>query len=87
MSDPILPSIAALCLRSAEDIMIEGKSLTNEQISLAWSPEPPRERFGPFDCRRGGDCGIDLSGESCLSRWRAARFRWLRQRRKEEHGR
>lgn len=53
---------------------------TDEQRSLAWCPEPPHESTGGSDCRVGGSCGLDFSGESRRSQWVRARFRMRRER-------
>jgi hypothetical protein len=58
------------------------RHFTDEQKSLAWCPEPPYESEGGSDCRMGGSCGLDLSGESRRSQWVRARFRFRREQEK-----
>lgn len=50
--------------------------ITDEDISLAWSPEPPFESMGAGDCRPGGSSGIDFNCETPRARWVRARFRY-----------
>jgi hypothetical protein len=64
--------------RTCDDIARELALFTDEQRSLAWSPEPPYERTGGHDCRIGGTCGLDFSRESRRARWVQARHRWRR---------
>jgi len=52
---------------------------TDEQRSLAWSPEPPYQPTGPHDCRIGADCGLDFNYETPRARWRRARYRWTKE--------
>ena len=52
---------------------------TDEQRSLAWSPQPPYLATGPHDCRPGGDCGLDFNYETPRARWRRARYRWTKE--------
>lgn len=56
--------------------------LTEEQVSLAHSPEPAFESLGGSDCRRGGSCGLDLNGDTRRSRWVRARVRWNKEQKK-----
>lgn len=55
---------------------------SDEQRSLAWSPEPPYESLGGSDCRPGGSAGFDVNGETRRSRWVRARVRWNKEQKK-----
>jgi hypothetical protein len=55
---------------------------TDEQRSLAWSPEPPFESLGAGDGRAGGSPGFDIGGETARGRWIRARVRWNKEQRK-----
>lgn len=55
---------------------------TDEQRSLAWSPEPPFESHGAGDCRPGGGSAIDFNGDSRRSRWVRARVRFNKEQAK-----
>jgi hypothetical protein len=55
--------------------------MTDEQISLAWSPMPPFESMGSGDGRMGGSAGIDFNGDTRRARWVRARYLWLKQER------
>ena len=56
-----------------EEIIAALALFTDEQRSLAWSPEPPFESAGASDCRVGGSCGLEFN-------WETARARWIRAR-------
>lgn len=58
--------------------------ISDEDISLAWSPMPPKENTGAGDCRPGGSSGIDFNCETRRARWVRARFRWLQHLRQQE---
>jgi hypothetical protein len=68
-----------LCLDTVDQVQRSLDVFTDEQRSLAWSPEPPSEPVGPSDCRPGGSCGLNLNPDTARSRWRRARFRWNRE--------
>jgi hypothetical protein len=55
---------------------------TDDQRSLAWSPQPPFQSTGAHDCRVGGNCGLDFNRETPRARWRQARYRWNREQRR-----
>jgi hypothetical protein len=55
---------------------------TDEQRSLAWSPQPPFESNGAGDCRVGGNCGLDFNRETARARWAQARHRWNREQKR-----
>lgn len=59
---------------TVDEIIAQQKVFTPEQRSLAYMPEPPKERFAA-DCRPGGNCGLDFSNDSLHARWLRARFR------------
>jgi hypothetical protein len=73
-------------IRTVDAIIRELSVLTDEQRSLAWCPCPRYEPAGAHDCRPGGDCGLDFSGETRLSRWRVARYRMAREQRRIHAG-
>jgi hypothetical protein len=65
------------------DEVIEALShFTAHQRSLAWSPEPPFESAGAYDCRIGGNCGLDFSRGTARARWIQARHRWNSEQRR-----
>ena len=64
-------------------LIAELSAMTEEQRSLAYCPMPPFESTGSHDCRIGGSCGLNFSGETRRSRWVVARFRWLKEQKKE----
>ncbi len=68
--------------RTYDQVLADYNVFTDEQRSLAWSPEPPHERTAGSDCRRGGSCGLDLDEDSPRARWRKARFRFRREEEK-----
>jgi hypothetical protein len=55
---------------------------TDEQRSLAWSPQPPFESTGAGDCRVGGNCGLNFNCETARARWAQARHRWNREQKR-----
>lgn len=74
-------------MRTVDWILSELAVFTDEQRSLAWSPQPPYAPTGPHDCRCGappafrhGACGLDFNLETAHARWLQARFRWSRER-------
>jgi hypothetical protein len=65
------------------DEIIAGLALfTDEQRSLAWSPQPPFASAGASDCRMGGSCGLEFNWETARARWIQARHRWNREQKK-----
>jgi hypothetical protein len=73
-------------MRNVDRILAELAAFTDEQRSLAWSPQPPYAPTGPHDCRSGGPpsarhgaCGVDFNLETARARWLQARFRWSRE--------
>ncbi len=62
-------------------MLLEQAKVTDEQRSMAWMPEPPREPLGAGDCRFGGGSGLDFYDDSLHARWRRARFRYQREQR------
>jgi hypothetical protein len=68
-------------LLSVDEIITELSRFTAEQCSLAWSPEPPFENTGGYDCRVGGSCGLEFNREHARARWIQARHRWNRAQR------
>jgi hypothetical protein len=62
-----------------DEIIAACAVFTDEQRSLAWSPEPPFAGAGAHDCRMGGSCGLDFNRETPRARWRQARHRWSRE--------
>lgn len=56
--------------------------ISDEDISLAWSPMPPFESTGAGDCRPGGSSGIDFNSESRRAKWVRARHRYLKEQRR-----
>ena len=75
--DPLLTP-----LLSFDEIILRLSDFTVEQRSLAWSPEPPFQSAGAFDCRVGGNCGLDFNRETARARWILARHRWNREQRR-----
>jgi hypothetical protein len=71
MHDPPTPTLDEIVARLA--------IFTDEQRSLAWSPQPPYVATGAHDCREGGDGGLDFNYETPLARWRRARYRWTKE--------
>jgi hypothetical protein len=69
-------------LLTVDEIIARLARLTDEQRSLAWSPEPPYESSGASDCRVGGSCGLEFNWETPRARWIQARFRWNREQKK-----
>jgi hypothetical protein len=69
-------------MKTVDQIIQEHRFFSDEQRSLAWAPMPPPEYSGAHDCRVGGSCGLDLSGETRRSRWIVARFRWLHEQKR-----
>ena len=67
-----------------EEVVRDLSRFTDEQLSLAWSPEPPSLSTGAHDCRPGGSCGIDCNYETPRARWIQARHRWLRQQQRKD---
>lgn len=55
--------------------------ISDEDISLAWSPMPPFESTGAGDCRPGGNCGLDFNAETRRANWARARHRFLKDKR------
>lgn len=70
-------------MRTVDAIIREQAIFTDDQRSIAWSPCPPMESV-THDCRIGGSCGLDLSGETRRSRWIVARFRWAKEAKRTE---
>ena len=64
---------------SLEARIAELSRFTDEQRSLAWSPEPPFVSTGTHDCRIGGGGGLDFNYETPRARWIQARYRWKKQ--------
>jgi hypothetical protein len=64
---------------TVDEIIEHLARFTDEQRSLAWSPQPPFESDGGHDCRMGGSCGLDFNRGTARARWLQARFRWLRE--------
>jgi hypothetical protein len=56
--------------------------ISDEDISLAWSPMPPFESTGAGDSRPGGSAGIDFNCETRRAKWVRARFRYLAEQRR-----
>jgi hypothetical protein len=69
-------------LLTVDEIIAGLAFFTDEQRSLAWSPEPPFESTGASDCRVGGSCGLDFNRETARARWIQARHRWNREQRR-----
>jgi hypothetical protein len=69
-------------LFTIDEIIARLAFFTDEQRSLAWSPEPPFESAGANDCRVGGSCGLDFNRETARARWIQARHRWNREQKK-----
>jgi hypothetical protein len=69
-------------LLTVDEIIAGLALLTDEQRSLAWSPEPPYESSGASDCRVGGSCGLEFNWETARARWIQARYRWNREQKK-----
>ncbi len=69
-------------LLTVDEIVAELARFTDEQRSLAWSPEPPFESAGASDCRVGGSCGLEFNRETARARWIQARHRWNREQKK-----
>jgi hypothetical protein len=80
LSDPTYD----LHLRTVDQILRSLESLTDDQRSLVWSPEPPLERAGASDCRPGGSCGLNFNPDTARSRWAHARYRWKREQKGTE---
>jgi hypothetical protein len=74
-------SSATQSLLTVDEIIAELARFTAEQCSLAWSPEPPFESTGGYDCRVGGSCGLEFNREHARARWIQARHRWNREKR------
>jgi hypothetical protein len=68
--------------RTVDEIIADLAVFSDEQRSLAWSPEPPFESTGAGDCRPGGSCGLDFNDETRRAQWRRARFRMRRELRR-----
>jgi hypothetical protein len=68
--------------RTVDAIIADLAIFTDEQRSLAWSPEPPRESTGAADCRPGGSCGLDFNTETPHAQWVRARRRMKRELRR-----
>jgi hypothetical protein len=68
-------------MRSVDEIVLDLARFTDEQRSLAWSPMPLCEATGPYDCRIGGNCGLDFNRGTCRARWAQARHRWIKEER------
>jgi hypothetical protein len=71
-------------LLTVNEIVVELAVFTDEQRSLAWSPEPPFESAGASDCRVGGSCGLEFNWENARARWIQARHRWNREQKKQQ---
>jgi hypothetical protein len=69
-------------LITVDEIVASLACFTDEQRSLAWSPEPPFESTGAHDCRVGGSCGLDFNRETARARWIQARHRWNSEQKK-----
>ena len=69
-------------LLTVDDIVATSAVFTDQQRSLAWSPEPPFESAGASDCRVGGSCGLEFNWETARARWIQARHRWNREQKK-----
>ncbi len=67
---------------TVDEIIAACAVFTDEQRSLAWSPEPPFAGSGAHDCRMGGSCGLDFNRETPRARWLQARHRWSREQKK-----
>ena len=76
----LTPPLARLI--TIDEIIASLAFFTDEQRSLAWSPEPPFESAGANDCRVGGSCGLDFNRETARARWIQARHRWNREQKK-----
>jgi hypothetical protein len=68
-----------LHLRTVDQVLCGLEAFTDDQRSLAWSPQPRLERAGASDCRPGGSCGLNFNADTCRSRWSRARYRWNRE--------
>ncbi len=69
-------------LLTVDEIIASLAIFTDEQRSLAWSPQPPFESAGASDCRVGGSCGLEFNWETARARWIQARHRWNREQKK-----
>jgi hypothetical protein len=69
-------------LLTVDEIIAALALFTDEQRSLAWSPEPPFESGGASDCRVGGSCGLEFNRETARARWMRARYRWNKEQKK-----
>lgn len=67
-----------------DEILDHLSRFTDQQRSLAWSPEPPFVSTGAHDCRIGGSCGLDFNYETPRARWIRARHRWRQEQRLEK---
>lgn len=71
-------------LRTVNEIIAELAVFTDEQRSLAWSPEPPWELTGGSDCRPGGSCGLDFNSDTRHARWLKAHARMVVELRRQQ---
>jgi hypothetical protein len=69
-------------MRTVDEIISELARFSEQQRSLAWSPQPPFESTGGHDCRVGGSCGLDFNHETARARWIRARYRWRREQKR-----
>jgi hypothetical protein len=67
------------CTQTVDQIVHDLSIFTDEQRSLAWSPEPPHEPTWGHDCRWGGSAGLDFNRETRHAKWAQARFRFRRE--------
>jgi hypothetical protein len=65
-----------------EQVVDRLSQFTDDQRSLAFSPEPPFESSGAGYCRPGGNAGLSLNPETRRAKWVRARFRWHREQQK-----
>jgi hypothetical protein len=71
-------------IRTVDEIIAQLSRFTDEQRSLAWSPEPPFAGTGAHDCRIGGSCGLDFNYETPRARWIRARHRWNQEQKQQQ---
>jgi hypothetical protein len=65
-----------------EQVVDRLSQFTDDERSLAFSPEPPFEPSGAGDCRPGGNAGLNFNPETRRAKWVRARFRWHREQQK-----
>lgn len=74
----------AFGLKTVAEVVAECRTITDEQRSLAWSPEPPYTSLGAGDCRIGGNSSLDFNAETPRAKWIRARFRMRREQRRPQ---